>query len=199
MGASAPTDPPNPMVTELVRMDDHMLWGLILDSLRDTACRTLVTPWLILSLTTKRRRSSEMNIPIPGRTRYNKACVDPASAEARSLWMRWMSLSRMTAAKPLAIPTSSERIRSLLRSCMFLNNVSSLSNILNEKRSSTWTTRNFMRLPRNRRHLRHTGRCCRQAGSPLQTRNRRKFRPPARSRPPLHPPASALYPRDRQS
>ena len=41
---SAPTDPPNPIVTEEARIDDHMLCGRIFDSFLDTACRTLVTP-----------------------------------------------------------------------------------------------------------------------------------------------------------
>ena len=77
-----------------------------------------------------------MNMPMPGRTRNNKAWVDPASADARRFWMRWMSLRSMTAATPLAIPTSSDSIRSLLRSCMFLKNVSSLRSIFNEKRPS---------------------------------------------------------------
>jgi hypothetical protein len=44
IGASAPTDPPNPMVTADVSIDDQVLCGLILDSPRLTANRTLVTP-----------------------------------------------------------------------------------------------------------------------------------------------------------
>ena len=45
IGASAPTEPPNPIVTALVAIDDHMLWGLIRDSFFETATRTRVTPW----------------------------------------------------------------------------------------------------------------------------------------------------------
>ena len=44
IGASAPTDPPNPIVTELADTDDHILCGFILDSFFDTARSTLVTP-----------------------------------------------------------------------------------------------------------------------------------------------------------
>ena len=44
IGASAPTEPPNPMVRELVTMEDHMLCGLIFDSFFETATSTLVTP-----------------------------------------------------------------------------------------------------------------------------------------------------------
>ena len=44
IGASAPTEPPKPMVTELATRDDHMLCGLILDSFFETASKTFVTP-----------------------------------------------------------------------------------------------------------------------------------------------------------
>ena len=44
IGASAPTDPPNPMVTDDAAMDDHILCGRIFDSFFDTATSTLVTP-----------------------------------------------------------------------------------------------------------------------------------------------------------
>ena len=37
IGASAPTDPPNPIVTDEASIEDHMLWGLILDSFLETA------------------------------------------------------------------------------------------------------------------------------------------------------------------
>ena len=52
IGASAPTEPPKPMVTDEASIDDHMLWGRILDSFLDTARSTLVTPCPILSLIT---------------------------------------------------------------------------------------------------------------------------------------------------
>ena len=69
IGASAPTDPPKPMVKEEVSTEDQVLWGLILDSFLDTASRTLVTPWPMLSLTTNLSRSRDMNMPTPGSTR----------------------------------------------------------------------------------------------------------------------------------
>ena len=37
IGASAPTEPPNPIVTEEATIDDHILWERILDSFLDTA------------------------------------------------------------------------------------------------------------------------------------------------------------------
>ena len=69
MGASAPTEPPKPIVTAEVSIDDQVLWGLILDSPRLTANRTLVTPWRMLSRMTKRSSSREMSIPTPGSMR----------------------------------------------------------------------------------------------------------------------------------
>ena len=66
IGASAPTEPPKPMVTELARMDDHMLCGRILDSFFDTARSTFVTPCPILSLMTYLTKSIASSIPMPG-------------------------------------------------------------------------------------------------------------------------------------
>ncbi len=50
IGASAPTEPPKPMVMLEVSIEDQVLCGLIFDSLRDTARSTFVTPWPMLSL-----------------------------------------------------------------------------------------------------------------------------------------------------
>ena len=52
MGASAPTEPPNPMVMALAMTLDHVLCALILLCLRAMAKRILVTPWLMSSFTT---------------------------------------------------------------------------------------------------------------------------------------------------
>ena len=54
------------MVTELVRSEDHILWGLILDSFLEMATSTLVTPCPMLSFMTYFRSSIEMIIPSPG-------------------------------------------------------------------------------------------------------------------------------------
>ena len=51
MGASAPTDPPKPIVRALVTNEDTVLCFLILDSFLETAWSTFVTPWPMLSLT----------------------------------------------------------------------------------------------------------------------------------------------------
>ena len=72
IGASAPTDPPKPMVTELATRDDHMLCGFILDSFLDTASSTFVTPCPMLSLMTYLTKSIASSIPIPGYMRYRK-------------------------------------------------------------------------------------------------------------------------------
>ena len=66
MGASAPTEPPKPMVTELDRREDHILWLLIRELLRDMENRTFVTPCPISSLTTYRTKSRDKSIPTPG-------------------------------------------------------------------------------------------------------------------------------------
>ena len=66
IGASAPTEPPNPIVRELVAMEDHILCGLILDSFLDMASSTLVTPCPILSFTMYLTIKNERSIPIPG-------------------------------------------------------------------------------------------------------------------------------------
>ena len=50
IGASAPTLPPKPMVTLLAAMELQVLWALMLESFFETACSTLVTPWLMSSL-----------------------------------------------------------------------------------------------------------------------------------------------------
>ena len=70
MGASAPTEPPKPIVKAEVSSDDQVLCGLILDSLRETASSTLVTPWPILSRTTNFSSIRDMNMPVPGSIRY---------------------------------------------------------------------------------------------------------------------------------
>ncbi len=66
IGASAPTEPPKPMVTELAATDVQVLWTFILDSFFETARSTLVTPWPILSLTMNFTNSSARSIPMPG-------------------------------------------------------------------------------------------------------------------------------------
>ena len=66
IGASAPTDPPNPMVTEDAATEVHILWGRILDSFFDTATSTFVTPWPMLSFTIYLTKSIAMSIPMPG-------------------------------------------------------------------------------------------------------------------------------------
>ena len=52
MGASAPTEPPKPMVMALAMTLDHVLCALILLCLRAMAKRIFVTPWLMSSFTT---------------------------------------------------------------------------------------------------------------------------------------------------
>ena len=66
IGASAPTEPPKPIVTELDNRDDHILWLLIRELLRDMENRTFVTPCPISSLTTYRTNRSDKSIPTPG-------------------------------------------------------------------------------------------------------------------------------------
>ena len=44
IGLSAPTDPPKPMVMALARIEDQVLWGLILLLRWEIALSTFVTP-----------------------------------------------------------------------------------------------------------------------------------------------------------
>ena len=65
-GASAPTEPPKPMVTELAIMEDHILCGFIMLLRCDMAKSILVTPWLISSLTTYFTNRRANTIPTEG-------------------------------------------------------------------------------------------------------------------------------------
>ena len=51
IGASAPTDPPKPMVSELAMVDDHMLCRLMRAFFWEMANMIFVTPWLMSSFT----------------------------------------------------------------------------------------------------------------------------------------------------
>ena len=70
IGASAPTDPPNPMVMALAIVDDQILCRLIRPCLREMAYRILVTPWLISSFTILRTNQPARKIPTTGYTKY---------------------------------------------------------------------------------------------------------------------------------
>ena len=49
MGASAPTDPPKPMVIELAISELYILWGFRRLLRCEMECRIFVTPWLMSS------------------------------------------------------------------------------------------------------------------------------------------------------
>ena len=70
IGASAPTDPPNPIVMALAMVDDQMLCRLMRPCLREIAYRILVTPWLMSSFTMLRTNQPARKIPTTGYTRY---------------------------------------------------------------------------------------------------------------------------------
>ena len=72
IGASAPTDPPKPMVMELAIKLDHVLCRLMCPSLREMAYRIFVTPWLMSSLTNLRMNKPVRAMPITGYTKYRK-------------------------------------------------------------------------------------------------------------------------------
>ena len=69
MGASAPTEPPNPMVTELATSDECMLWGLMRLLRCEMEKRILVTPWLMSSFTMYLTYNPAMRMPAMGKRR----------------------------------------------------------------------------------------------------------------------------------
>lgn len=70
MGASNPTDPPNPTVNELATMEEYILWLLNLPLLLEIDFKTILTPWLILSLMILDTKNMVNNMPINGKARY---------------------------------------------------------------------------------------------------------------------------------
>ena len=66
IGASAPTEPPNPMVSELATTDDHMLCAFMIALLREMAYMIFVTPWLMSSFTIYLTKELARNIPTIG-------------------------------------------------------------------------------------------------------------------------------------
>ena len=122
MGASAPTEPPNPIVNDEVSTEDQVLWGLILDSLRDTARSTLVTPCPILSRTTYLTSSRDISIPTPGSIRKRHPSPSPARFPPIRKWLIFsIAPSRTTAAHPESTPIIKLSSRSLLCSDNFPN------------------------------------------------------------------------------
>ena len=160
------------MVTADVAMDDHVLCGFIRDSLREMACRTLVTPWPMSSLTRKRIISSESIIPRAGNTSAIKLNPPLLTMGKTKFCMSVMSFSSSTAAQPEPMP-----VAKLSRRSFALSEILSLGSIT-----------------RRRRRLRlRTARYCRRAECCLPARCRGRHRKPGGSRRLLHLPASALY------
>ena len=113
IGASAPTEPPKPMVRALVTSDEYMLWRLILDSFLETACRTFVTPWPMLSRTMYRTMRKLRNMPTPGRSR-NSQFASP-TRRSSPWWIPRMATFSSTAARPHKMPVTTDRIGMWLR------------------------------------------------------------------------------------
>ena len=68
IGASAPTEPPKPMVMPLPMRLDQVLCGLMIDLRCEIANRIFVIPWDISSRTTYRTNSAARAMPIIGHT-----------------------------------------------------------------------------------------------------------------------------------
>ena len=113
IGASAPTEPPNPIVRALVTSDEYMLCRLILDSFLDTACRTFVTPWPMLSRTRYRTMRKLRSMPTPGRSR-NSQFASP-TRDSRPLWIARIVTFSRTAARPHSKPVTTDRMGMWLR------------------------------------------------------------------------------------
>jgi len=66
IGASGPTEPPNPIVVAPPTTEVQQLWEAMYEFLRDMAYNTRVTPSEILSLTTYLTKSEARMIPMTG-------------------------------------------------------------------------------------------------------------------------------------
>ncbi len=66
IGASGPTEPPNPMVVAPPTIELQQLWRAMREFLRDMACSTRVTPSEMLSRTTYFTKSDARMMPIAG-------------------------------------------------------------------------------------------------------------------------------------
>ncbi len=185
MGASAPTDPPKPMVRALVRSEDQTLWRLILDSFLDTAWSTLVTPWPILSRTRYLTMSRLSSIPAPGSR--SEGQLPGGMIRSRPPWMAWMAIFRSTAAPPQSKPVSTESSSRLVRSGNLRKRaLAGPHTYLMPSRCAMWSIRRRRRL--------NTGRCCRPGGFHRKRQRRlRCHRPRPRSRRLLRLPANGSH------
>ena len=66
IGASNPTEPPKPTVSELATIDEYTLCPLNLPLLLEIDLSTMLTPWLMLSRMILETKKMVSNIPISG-------------------------------------------------------------------------------------------------------------------------------------
>ena len=72
IGASAPTDPPKPMVMADAMTDVQQLWRFSLDRFDEMAYRMRVIPCDMLSLTTYLTNSEVRKMPMTGNPKYHQ-------------------------------------------------------------------------------------------------------------------------------
>ena len=106
IGASAPTDPPKPMVSADATSDVQQLWAFSFDCLVEMAYSTRVMPWEMLSLTTYLMKSMVSQMPTTGKTRYSQLKLSATKSLVRRFCIRAMSLCNEKAASDANTPIS---------------------------------------------------------------------------------------------
>ena len=109
IGASAPTEPPKPMVRPDPMMEDHMLCALMIDLRCEIAYRILVIPCEISSRTIYLTKRAASVIPMIGVMRYHHVFPSPMSCSSTIHWIKWINDFSMAAAAAEKAPTKKER------------------------------------------------------------------------------------------
>ena len=109
IGASAPTEPPKPMVSPEPTTEDHMLCGLIIDLRWEIAYSIFVIPCEISSRTMYLTNSAARVMPMNGVMRYHHVFVPAIRWFSTNHWMKWINPLRISAAAAQKAPTKKDR------------------------------------------------------------------------------------------
>ena len=91
IGASAPTDPPKPMVRAEATIDVQQLCAFSLDCLVEMAYSTRVIPWEMLSRTTYLINMVVRKMPMAGNTRKSPLAELETKSSVSRCWITPMS------------------------------------------------------------------------------------------------------------
>lgn len=111
IGASAPTDPPKPIVMADAITEDQQLCTLRRDRFEEIAYNIRVMPCEMLSLTMYLTNKDVRYIPITGNTRYNQFAEFCANPSVSIYWICLMSQWRNKAATEANSPIKKANIR----------------------------------------------------------------------------------------